>query len=131
MLLPGGRLLFADSPALHLPPVKFRRCVFDGWGFDVTCFFTVEDARGDGRRYPAALEHGEHWAADDCSIKIGIIVSENRRVGPGSDLVQSIAGLMHDPGRIDIHEDREDRAMRWKMFYIPQDVIEWKVIVPF
>src|SRR3954463_2588433 len=66
------KVALADPPALHLPPVEFRPCVFDGWGFDVTCFFTVENAGRDGRCNPASLVHGEHRAADDRSVEIGI-----------------------------------------------------------
>src|SRR4051794_11859217 len=69
---PRRKVALADSPTLHLPPVIFRRCVFHRWGFDVTSLFTVEDSGRDGRRYPTSLMHGEHRAADDRPVKIGI-----------------------------------------------------------
>src|SRR6185369_2386195 len=91
---PWRKVALADPPTLHLPPVEFRRCVFDRRGFDVTCLFTVEDAGRDGRRYSASLEHGEPWPAAACPVKIAIPAGTDRRVGPGRDPVQSIAGLI-------------------------------------
>ena len=56
---PRRKVALANPPTLHLPPVEFRRGVFHGWSFDVTCFFTVEDAGRDGRRYrlPSSMEN--------------------------------------------------------------------------
>src|SRR5882757_3628913 len=91
---PSRKVAFIDPPMLHLPPIEFRRRVSDCRGFDVACFFPVKDPDDNGRGYPASLEHGEHWPANESLSKKGIVVRENRRVGRGRESVQSISGFM-------------------------------------
>ena len=55
----------ADAPALHFPPVEFRRCKFDGLDFDVTRLLATKNTNGNGGRLSAALGHREKRAANN------------------------------------------------------------------
>src|SRR4029077_18044486 len=104
-----------DVPALHLPPVIFRRRVFGWRRLDVARLFSVEDTQGARshqlapplRRLDRTPE--EHVAEKDVEKR------ENRRIGRISEPVQRRVGLMRDTRGIDVHQMPENGAVRGKM----------------
>src|SRR6478736_2899425 len=44
------KLVLANAPALHFPPVKYWACKLHGWWPDFTRLLSVKDANGSGGR---------------------------------------------------------------------------------
>src|SRR5262245_28552926 len=48
---------FADAPALHKPPVEYRRAISSGFDPDVAGLLTLKNTNHDSGRIPAGSKH--------------------------------------------------------------------------
>jgi hypothetical protein len=65
-----------------------------------------------------------HGSADNLPAEEGVLIGKNRRVGDRVKPFQGCVAFVHDPGRVDRHQLKEDCRPRRKRSGVLQDVFE-------
>src|SRR5438132_12122575 len=118
------QVALADAPALHLPPIVFRRRKSYWLHLDIARLLATEDAdRGIGG-LPAGFIDRMHRAADGISAEKRFLEGKDRGVRDRMEMAQGEITFMGDTCRVDRHQAPEQDRVRWKRRRPLQDFLK-------
>src|SRR5262249_51794016 len=106
--------ILADTPALHLPPIKFRGRKSDRRYIDFVRGFTVKDTDGSASCLPASFLRCDKGTADDPAAEVGVAETENGSVGDATNLWEHNIFFTCRTGCVGQNEGKIDCASLWK-----------------